>query len=104
MNKILKGFLIALGGIAAFALLCVGLYSIGYLDLFVIFVVPGVLIVGSVSCLIWNIVKAVDMKKRGEPVPKTTKVMIVVCSVILGTVLLAIATLIAVFAMAIAFM
>ena len=67
MNKILKGILIALGAIAAFALLCVGLYSIGFLDLFIFFILPGVLILVSVGCLLWNILKAVEMKKQGSP-------------------------------------
>ena len=71
MNKILKGFLIALGAIAALVLLCVGLYSIGFLDLFIFFILPGVLILVSVGCLLWNILKAVEMKKQGMPVPQT---------------------------------
>ena len=104
MNKILKGFLIALGAIAALVLLCVGLYSIGFLDLFIFFILPGVLILVSVGCLLWNILKAVEMKKQGKPVPQTKKVMIIVCSVVLATVILAIIALIVVFAMAIAFM
>ena len=104
MNKILKGILIALGAIAAFVLLCVGLYSIGFLDLFIFFILPGVLILVSVGCLIWNILKVVEMKKQGMPVPQTKKVMIIVCSVVLATVILAIIALIVVFAMAIAFM
>jgi hypothetical protein len=72
--------------------------------MFLFFILPGVLILGSVGCLIWNIVKAVEMKKQGKPVSQTKKVMIIVCSVVLATVLLSIVALIAVFAMAIAFM
>ena len=104
MNKILKNVLIAVSAFALLVLLCLGLYSIGYLDLFVFFVVPGGLILGALACLIWNIYQVLGMRKRGEPVPRGKKLMLIVCSVILVTVVLAIVALIAVFAMAIAFM
>ncbi len=104
MNKILKIFLIVLSAIAALVLICLGLYSIGYLDVFIIFLlIPGT-IIASLVCFALNLVSVVRLKRKGEPVPRGKKLMLGVMGAIFGCLLMFVIALIAVFAMAIAFM
>jgi hypothetical protein len=104
MKKSVKRLLIAFAAILAIALLCVALYIIGYLDVFIIFVlIPGI-ILASIACFVVSLVSVIRLQRKNEPIPSEKKTMLAISSVFLLCVLMSVVTLVAVFAMAIAFM
>lgn len=104
MNKILKICLAAFLAVLAAVLFCVGLYSVGFLDVFVIFVlIPG-MIIAALICFIVSLASVMRLKRENKSIPSGKKTMLVISSVFLLCVLISVIALVAVFAMAIAFM
>ena len=104
MKKSVKRLLIAFAAILVIVLLCVVLYNVGYLDVFIIFVlIPGV-ILAALACFIGSLVSVIRLKRENEPIPSGKKTMLAISSVFLLCVLMSVVALVAVFAMAIAFM
>ncbi len=93
-----------IGAILALILIGVGLYFVGFLDVYIIFIlIPGGLLL-SLACFIVSFVSVRRLKKQGVPVPSVKKAALVVSAMIFLCMSVPVVTLILIFAGAIAFM
>ncbi len=96
--------LLILAALLSLVLVCTGLYFIGYLDFFIIFILIPAGVIGSLCCFLYSLISALKAKKEGAPLSNGKKLALILSSVILGTVIVSVTALVIVFAMAIAFM